>query len=158
MSKSLADMVRKAGRRPVPYEGLSALAGTTLQIGRKPKRRSTDERSPLTFLPSQCVCGSHHPPCVALLSGVVLEMRAQRAAAYLRIRIRLSTSRKFIVHPTSIRLGRKSRCDASASSRPKSSGIYARGVIASRFYERHPPRLEYYLTDKGEALGPVLKA
>jgi DNA-binding HxlR family transcriptional regulator len=31
-------------------------------------------------------------------------------------------------------------------------------VIASRLYERHPPRLEYYLTEKGKALGPVLKA
>jgi DNA-binding HxlR family transcriptional regulator len=36
--------------------------------------------------------------------------------------------------------------------------LEARGVIASRFYEMHPPRLEYYLTDKGRALGPVLKA
>src|SRR5215471_7512471 len=31
-------------------------------------------------------------------------------------------------------------------------------VIASRLYEDHPPRLEYYLTDKGKALGPVLLA
>jgi DNA-binding HxlR family transcriptional regulator len=37
-------------------------------------------------------------------------------------------------------------------------GLEARGVIASRLYEQHPPRLEYYLTDKGKALGPVLKA
>ena len=36
--------------------------------------------------------------------------------------------------------------------------LEARRVIASRLYERHPPRLEYYLTDKGKALGPVLKA
>lgn len=32
------------------------------------------------------------------------------------------------------------------------------GVIAARLYESHPPRYEYYLTDKGKALGPVLKA
>ena len=32
------------------------------------------------------------------------------------------------------------------------------GVIATRLYENHPPRYEYYLTDKGKALGPVLKA
>jgi len=32
------------------------------------------------------------------------------------------------------------------------------GVIATRLYESHPPRYEYYLTDKGKALGPVLKA
>jgi hypothetical protein len=31
-------------------------------------------------------------------------------------------------------------------------------VVASRLYEKHPPRLEYFLTDKGKALGPVLKA
>lgn len=32
------------------------------------------------------------------------------------------------------------------------------GVIATRLYEKHPPRFEYFLTDKGQALGPVLKA
>ena len=32
------------------------------------------------------------------------------------------------------------------------------GVIAARLYEQHPPRFEYFLTDKGQALGPVLKA
>jgi DNA-binding HxlR family transcriptional regulator len=32
------------------------------------------------------------------------------------------------------------------------------GIIASKLYERHPPRFEYALTDKGKALGPVLKA
>ena len=32
------------------------------------------------------------------------------------------------------------------------------GVIQRRFYEAHPPRAEYVLTDKGEALRPVLKA
>ncbi len=36
--------------------------------------------------------------------------------------------------------------------------LEAREVVASRLYERHPPRLEYFLTDKGKALGPVLKA
>jgi DNA-binding HxlR family transcriptional regulator len=32
------------------------------------------------------------------------------------------------------------------------------GVIGSQLYERHPPRFEYYLTEKGRALVPVLKA
>lgn len=36
--------------------------------------------------------------------------------------------------------------------------LEARDIVASRLYERHPPRLEYYLTDKGKALGPILKA
>lgn len=36
--------------------------------------------------------------------------------------------------------------------------LEAHGVIASRLYAKHPPRLEYYLTDKGKALGPVIKA
>jgi DNA-binding HxlR family transcriptional regulator len=32
------------------------------------------------------------------------------------------------------------------------------GVIQSRAYEEHPPRLEYFLTPKGRELGPVLLA
>jgi DNA-binding HxlR family transcriptional regulator len=32
------------------------------------------------------------------------------------------------------------------------------GVIEGRLYERHPPRLEYVLTTRGKALGPVLKS
>jgi DNA-binding HxlR family transcriptional regulator len=36
--------------------------------------------------------------------------------------------------------------------------LETQGVIATRLYERHPPRYEYYLTDKGKALVPVLKA
>ena len=36
--------------------------------------------------------------------------------------------------------------------------LEAQGVIATRLYESHPPRYEYLLTDKGRALGPVLKA
>ena len=32
------------------------------------------------------------------------------------------------------------------------------GIIARRFYEEHPPRAEYVLTDKGRTLGPILKA
>jgi DNA-binding HxlR family transcriptional regulator len=31
-------------------------------------------------------------------------------------------------------------------------------VIGTRLYESHPPRYEYFLTDKGMALEPVLKA
>lgn len=34
----------------------------------------------------------------------------------------------------------------------------AQGLIASRLYSEHPPRLEYHLTDKGKSLGSVLKA
>ena len=30
--------------------------------------------------------------------------------------------------------------------------------LARRFYEEHPPRAEYLLTEKGRTLGPVLKA
>jgi DNA-binding HxlR family transcriptional regulator len=36
--------------------------------------------------------------------------------------------------------------------------LEAHGVIGARLYERHPPRYEYFLTDKGKALVPVLKA
>ena len=32
------------------------------------------------------------------------------------------------------------------------------GIVERRFYEQHPPRAEYVLTDKGRSLGPVLKA
>jgi DNA-binding HxlR family transcriptional regulator len=36
--------------------------------------------------------------------------------------------------------------------------LESQSVIATRLYEKHPPRYEYFLTDKGKALGPVLKA
>jgi DNA-binding HxlR family transcriptional regulator len=36
--------------------------------------------------------------------------------------------------------------------------LESKGVITTRLYESHPPRYEYLLTDKGRALGPVLKA
>ena len=36
--------------------------------------------------------------------------------------------------------------------------LEGQGVIGTRLYESHPPRYEYFLTDKGKALGPVLKA
>ena len=32
------------------------------------------------------------------------------------------------------------------------------GMIATRLYASHPPRYQYFLTHKGKALGPVLKA
>ena len=32
------------------------------------------------------------------------------------------------------------------------------GLIARRQYSDHPPRLEYYLTERGKSLGPVLGA
>lgn len=36
--------------------------------------------------------------------------------------------------------------------------LEAQGVVGVRLYEVHPPRYEYFLTEKGEALRPVLKA
>lgn len=36
--------------------------------------------------------------------------------------------------------------------------LQASGVIATRLCAAHPPRYEYSLTDKGEALRPVLRA
>lgn len=42
------------------------------------------------------------------------------------------------------------------SARLKS--LMDRGIIDRRFYEAHPPRAEYFLTDKGRTLGPILKA
>lgn len=36
--------------------------------------------------------------------------------------------------------------------------LEAQGVVARRLYSEHPPRLEYYLTEKGKSLGTVLKA
>ncbi|HEV2097714.1 MAG TPA: helix-turn-helix domain-containing protein [Stellaceae bacterium] len=32
------------------------------------------------------------------------------------------------------------------------------GIVDRRFYEQHPPRAEYVLTEKGNELRPVLKA
>ena len=32
------------------------------------------------------------------------------------------------------------------------------GIVERRFYEQHPPRAEYALTDKGRELGPVMKS
>jgi DNA-binding HxlR family transcriptional regulator len=32
------------------------------------------------------------------------------------------------------------------------------GVVERRFYEEHPPRAEYVLTSKGQALRPVVRA
>lgn len=32
------------------------------------------------------------------------------------------------------------------------------GIVERRFYEQHPPRAEYLLTEKGSGLRPVLKA
>jgi DNA-binding HxlR family transcriptional regulator len=36
--------------------------------------------------------------------------------------------------------------------------LEAHAVIATRLYETHPPRYEYFLTEKGKALAPILKA
>ena len=35
--------------------------------------------------------------------------------------------------------------------------LEAAGVVARRMYCDHPPRAEYYLTEKGQTLSPVLK-
>ena len=32
------------------------------------------------------------------------------------------------------------------------------GIVERQFYEQHPPRAEYVLTEKGRQLGPLLKA
>src|SRR5579864_7911781 len=32
------------------------------------------------------------------------------------------------------------------------------GIVERRFYEQHPPRAEYALTEKGDELRPVLRA
>jgi DNA-binding HxlR family transcriptional regulator len=42
------------------------------------------------------------------------------------------------------------------SARLKS--LEAADVVETRLYETHPPRFEYFLTEKGRALGPVLKS
>lgn len=47
---------------------------------------------------------------------------------------------------------------ASNTLSTRLKALEAREVIASRLYSQHPPRPEYYLTEKGRALGPVLKA
>lgn len=31
-------------------------------------------------------------------------------------------------------------------------------IVGRHFYEEHPPRAEYRLTDKGKSLGPVMKS
>jgi DNA-binding HxlR family transcriptional regulator len=36
--------------------------------------------------------------------------------------------------------------------------LEAAGLIERKIYSEHPPRLEYHLTEKGDSLGPVLKA
>jgi DNA-binding HxlR family transcriptional regulator len=37
-------------------------------------------------------------------------------------------------------------------------GLKARGIIRTRRYSGHPPRVDYFLTVKGEALRPVIRA
>ena len=36
--------------------------------------------------------------------------------------------------------------------------LEASGLISRRLYSEHPPRLEYYLTEKGKSLGPIVKS
>jgi DNA-binding HxlR family transcriptional regulator len=37
-------------------------------------------------------------------------------------------------------------------------GLEEAEIVERRFYEQHPPRAEYILTEKGRTLGPVLLA
>ena len=32
------------------------------------------------------------------------------------------------------------------------------GIVERAFYDQHPPRADYVLTDKGRELGPVIRA
>ncbi len=36
--------------------------------------------------------------------------------------------------------------------------LEAANIVERRFYEEHPPRAEYVLTDKGRELGPIIEA
>lgn len=45
---------------------------------------------------------------------------------------------------------------ATLSARLKT--LEAQGIVEQRFYSDHPPRAEYFLTDKGKSLGPILQA
>ena len=36
--------------------------------------------------------------------------------------------------------------------------LEAAGIVERRFYEQHPPRAEYVLTDKGRDLAPIVRA
>ena len=36
--------------------------------------------------------------------------------------------------------------------------LEAHGIVERRFYEQHPPRAEYLLTNKGRELGAIVKA
>ncbi|MEO1207392.1 MAG: helix-turn-helix domain-containing protein [Pseudomonadota bacterium] len=36
--------------------------------------------------------------------------------------------------------------------------LEASGILKRSFYDEHPPRAEYHLTDKGDELGPILLA
>jgi hypothetical protein len=56
-----------------------------------------------------------------------------------------------------------SRLRISGSQRPNTLSarlkvLEENEIVARRFYEDHPPRAEYLLTDKGRELGPVLKS
>jgi DNA-binding HxlR family transcriptional regulator len=36
--------------------------------------------------------------------------------------------------------------------------LEAHGIVTRNFYEQHPPRAEYVLTEKGRTLDPVVQA
>ena len=36
--------------------------------------------------------------------------------------------------------------------------LEAAEIVERRFYEKHPPRAEYVLTDKGHDLAPIVRA
>ena len=41
---------------------------------------------------------------------------------------------------------------------PRLKALEENGIVERRFYEDHPPRAEYALTAKGQALRPVIRA
>ena len=43
-------------------------------------------------------------------------------------------------------------------ARPRLGEKARHGIVERRFYEQHPPRAEYLLTEKGNELRPVLRA
>ena len=66
--------------------------------------------------------------------------------------------------PTTIRRSsRRGRDAAPSSSRtgcrvPRLKRLEDAGIVERRFYEQHPPRAEYVMTEKGKDLRPVLRA
>jgi hypothetical protein len=77
-------------------------------------------------------------------------------AARTRDRLQQGVLRSWIDGPRARQAGLAGVAPNTLSARLKT--LEKQGVIGTRLYEQHPPRFEYFLTDKGQALGPVLKA